>query len=141
VFDFEQPRFMTVQSEFARLAPRGGAVLHAFMQLDPRQPADPHQTRAALEAFVEEAQPGWQALAVERRFLPHLLASSALPLAEQGGMAGRVQHRSQDIDNLYFAGDWVGPQGYLVDAALASARAAAQQLLEVEAPRPALLAA
>jgi phytoene dehydrogenase-like protein len=141
VFDFDQPRFLTVQSEFAKLAPSGGAVLHAFVQQDPRQAADPHQARADLEAFLDEAQPGWQALTVERRFLPHILASAALPLAQQGGLAGRVPHRSQDIDNLFFAGDWVGAQGYLVDASLASARASAQQLLEVEARRPALLAA
>ena len=59
----------------------------------------------------------------------------------RAGMAGRMPHRSQDIDNLFFAGDWVGPQGYLVDASLASARASARQLLEMEAQRPALLAA
>jgi phytoene dehydrogenase-like protein len=141
VFDFDQPRFMTVQSEFAKLAPIGGAVLHAFVQQDPRQPADPHQARADLEAFLDEAQPGWQAMTVERRFLPHILASAALPLAQQGGLAGRLPHRSQDIDNLFFAGDWVGAQGYLVDASLASARASALLLLEVDEVRPALLAA
>jgi phytoene dehydrogenase-like protein len=141
VFDFERPRFMTVQSQFARLAPAGGAVLHAFYQQDPRQPTDPRQARAELEALVDEAQPGWQALTVERRFLPHLQASGALPMARLGGLAGRTKHRSQDIDNLYFAGDWVGPEGYLVDASLASARASARQLLEVEAEAPVLQAA
>jgi phytoene dehydrogenase-like protein len=141
VFDFDQPRFVTVQSEFARLAPHDAAVVHAFVQQDARVPADPHHARAELETFLDQAQPGWQALTVERRFLPHILASTALPLAQQGGLAGRVPHRSQDIDNLFFAGDWVGPRGYLVDASLASARASAQQLLEVEARHPALLAA
>jgi phytoene dehydrogenase-like protein len=128
VFDLDQPCFLTVQSEFARLAPpSGGAVLHAFLQLDPRHQTDPHQVRAQLEAFVDDVQPGWQALAVERRFLPHMLASGALPLASRGGLGGRLQHRSQDLDNVYFAGDWVGPHGYLVDATLASAREAARQ--------------
>jgi phytoene dehydrogenase-like protein len=141
VFDFERPRFMTVQSQFARLAPAGGAVLHAFYQQDARELADPHQALAELEAFVDEAQPGWQSLTVERRFLPHMQASGALPLARLGGLAGRTKHRSQDIDNLYFAGDWVGPQGYLVDASLASARASALQLLELEAEGAALQAA
>jgi phytoene dehydrogenase-like protein len=141
VFDFDRPFFMTVQSRFARLAPTGGAVLHAFVQQDPRQPSDPHEARAELESFVDEVQPGWRALTVERRFLPRILASAALPLARQGGLAGRVPHRSQDVDNLFFAGDWVGPHGYLVDASLASARASAKQVLEDEARGPALLAA
>jgi phytoene dehydrogenase-like protein len=141
VFDFEQPRFLTVQSEYARIAPNGGAVLHAFMQFDPRQPADAQQSRADLEAFVEEAQPGWKAHAVERRYLPHILASGALPLANRGGLAGRMAHRSQDLSNVFFAGDWVGPHGYLVDASLGSARESAHQILRVEAEQPALRAA
>ena len=40
VFDLERPLFVTVQSEFARIAPRGGAVIHAFKQLDSRQTGD-----------------------------------------------------------------------------------------------------
>ncbi|HEY1291644.1 MAG TPA: NAD(P)/FAD-dependent oxidoreductase [Chloroflexota bacterium] len=141
VFDFEQPRFFTVQSEYARIAPSGGAVLHAFMQFDARQPSDAHQARADLEAFVEVAQPGWQAHAVERRYLPHILASGALPLASRGGLAGRMAHRSQDISNVFFAGDWVGPHGYLVDASLGSARESARQILRAEAVQPAQRAA
>jgi phytoene dehydrogenase-like protein len=142
VFDLDQPCFLTAQSEFARLAPpSGGAVLHAFLQLDPRAQADPHQVRAQLEAFVDAVQPGWQTLAVERRFLPHMLASGALPLASRGGLGGRLQHHSQDVDNVYFAGDWVGPHGYLVDATLASAREAARQAAHARTERPTLVAA
>ncbi|MBV9580012.1 MAG: NAD(P)/FAD-dependent oxidoreductase, partial [Chloroflexi bacterium] len=141
VFDLEQPLFMTVQSEFARLAPEAGAVLHAVMQLDPRRPAQPLEARARLEAFVDDVQPGWQALAVERRFLPHLLAVGSLPLATSHGLQGRLPHHSPDVDNLYFAGDWVGPRGYLIDAGLASARESAQQILRGGVLAPVLRAA
>jgi hypothetical protein len=34
------------------------------------------------------------------------------------------------LDNLYLAGDWVGAEGFLVDASMASAQRAAQQMLE-----------
>ncbi len=34
------------------------------------------------------------------------------------------------MDNLYLAGDWVGPEGFLVDASVASARRAAEMALE-----------
>jgi hypothetical protein len=34
------------------------------------------------------------------------------------------------LDNLYLAGDWIGPEGFLVDASVASARRAAQLILE-----------
>jgi hypothetical protein len=34
------------------------------------------------------------------------------------------------LDNLYLAGDWVGPEGFLIDASMASARRAAEVVLE-----------
>jgi phytoene dehydrogenase-like protein len=129
IFDVEQPRFLTAQSEFARVAPDGGAVVHLFVHLDPRQPGEPARQRAAAEALMDEVQPGWRESAVEQRFLPRMLASGALPLASSAGMPGRPAHRCPDVDNVYFAGDWVGPEGYLADAALASARASAQLVL------------
>jgi hypothetical protein len=34
------------------------------------------------------------------------------------------------IVDLYLAGDWVGPEGFLVDASMASARRAARLLID-----------
>ena len=132
VFDLEQPRFMTVQSAFAQVAPAGGAVIHLFKQNDPRLPADPHQDRADLEALLDRFQPGWREVVVDTRFLPRMEATSLLPLASQGGLAGRPSPRSQELRNLFFAGDWVGPRGFQLDASLDSARAAASLILDVQ---------
>ena len=129
VFDLEQPRFMTVQSQFARLAPDGAAVIHAVKQLDPRLPDSSHADRADLDDFMDQVQPGWRDVVVEQRFLPRMLASGSLPLASEGGLAGRPGYRSQQLPNLYFAGDWVGPRGYLIDASLDSARESARLML------------
>jgi phytoene dehydrogenase-like protein len=129
VFDLEEPRFLSVQSMFARVAPEGGAVIHAVKQLDPRAASDPHQDRADLERLLDRLQPGWREAVVERRFLPHMPGTSALPLASSGGLAGRPGYRADDIPNVYFAGDWVGPRGFLVDASLDSAREVAQHIL------------
>jgi phytoene dehydrogenase-like protein len=129
VFDLDQPRFLTAQSEFAQLAPTGSAVVHSLLQLDPRQPENPAAERAALESLMDEVHPTWRSRVVEQRFLPRMLASAGLPLATSGGMAGRPSSRCVELDNVYLAGDWVGPEGYLADAALASARAAAHLLL------------
>jgi hypothetical protein len=63
-----------------------------------------------------------------------MLASCSLPLAARGGMAGRPAHRSDDIPNVYFAGDWVGQRGYLVDASLESARESARLILQGAPP-------
>jgi phytoene dehydrogenase-like protein len=129
VFDLAQPRFLTAQSVFARLAPEGGAVVHVFVHLDPRQAGEPARERAAAETLMDEVQPGWREVVVEQRFLPRMLAVAGLPLASSAGMAGRPSHRCPDLDNVFFAGDWVGPHGFLADAALASARDSARLLL------------
>src|SRR5205814_3015851 len=57
-------------------------------------------------AFLSDFEPGWQEHVATQRFLPGMLASSWLPLAATNGFAGRPPARSQDIDTLYFAGDW-----------------------------------
>ena len=133
VFDLEAPRFITAQSEFARLAPPRGAVVHALHQLDARSAAPAEIERERLEAFLSDFEPGWQEHVATQRFLPRMLASSWLPLAATNGFAGRPPARSQDIDTLYFAGDWVGPRGFLIDATLASARESAQLILRQRA--------
>jgi phytoene dehydrogenase-like protein len=111
------------------LAPDGGAVVHLFMHLDPRQAGDPRLERASLEVLMDEVQPGWREVVVEQRFLPRMLAVGALPLASEGGLTSRPGYRAEELDNVYFAGDWIGPDGYLVDAALASARTSARMIL------------
>jgi phytoene dehydrogenase-like protein len=132
VFHLEQPLFAAAQSQFARLAPDDGCVLHLVKHLDPRRDSNPREDRAQLEQFVDQIQPGWRDVVVEQRFLPRMLVTGALPLARQGGLAGRPSPRSNIASNLYFAGDWIGPRGWLVDASLDSAREVARLILNPE---------
>ncbi|QBD76701.1 NAD(P)/FAD-dependent oxidoreductase [Ktedonosporobacter rubrisoli] len=129
VQDLEHPCFMSAQSFYARIAPQGGALIHAFKQLDPRQTTDPHQDERELEALLDAAQPGWREVVVKRFFLPHIEALGMLPLAKSGGYAGRPGPQLPGMANLYLAGDWIG-EGFGIDASLGSARQAAQLLLE-----------
>ncbi|MEO6889551.1 MAG: NAD(P)/FAD-dependent oxidoreductase [Ktedonobacteraceae bacterium] len=137
-FDLEQPRFLTTQSLFAHVAPAGGALIHAFKQLDPTQPGDPHQDERDLEAWLDQVQPGWRAVLVKRIYLPRIEAVSLLPTAHSGGLAARPGVQIPGVSNLYLAGDWIGNAGYLADASLASARQAAQLLIQngLPAQRP-----
>jgi hypothetical protein len=66
---------------------------------------------------------------VRRVFLPHMEAVCALPLARSGGFAGRPSTQVPGLSNAHLAGDWVGEKGFLVDASMASARAAAYQIM------------
>jgi hypothetical protein len=67
---------------------------------------------------------------VKRQYMPRIEAASALPLAKDGGFVSRPGSQVSGIANLYLAGDWVGPEGFLVDASMASARQVAQLLLQ-----------
>jgi phytoene dehydrogenase-like protein len=89
----------------------------------------------ALEALADAVQPGWRERATMQRFLPRMVAVSAIATAAAGGLAGRP--RVDRGDGLYLAGDWVGPEGWLVDAALSSGADAAAAALGTAGAAPA----
>jgi phytoene dehydrogenase-like protein len=70
-------------------------------------------------------QPGWRDVLVHRRFLPAITVSNALRTPNASRPATETP-----IRGLYIAGDWVGAEGALSDAALSSARVAARAMLE-----------
>jgi phytoene dehydrogenase-like protein len=129
VQDLDRPRFMSAQSVYSRIAPEGAALIISFKQLDPRYPGDPKEDERELEELLDAAQPGWRDVVVRRQYLPRIEAVGALPIATEGGFAGRPDTEVPGIANLYLAGDWVGPEGFLVDASMASARRAARLLM------------
>jgi phytoene dehydrogenase-like protein len=93
------------------------------------------EPRAALEELADTVQPGWRAQTVLERFLPRMVAVSAISTPASGGLAGRP---AIDRGNgLYLAGDWIGPEGWLVDSAIASGAAAAQAAMRGPVPVPA----
>ena len=67
---------------------------------------------------------------VAERFLHRMVVTGGLPLASAGGLPGRPPVQVRGADSLYVAGDWVGPEGMLADAALASGQRAAQLAIE-----------
>jgi phytoene dehydrogenase-like protein len=129
VFGVPRPLYASVHSATARLAPAGGAVLHLARYLGPEPHPAPRDVAAELEAFGDVVQPGWRDEVQQRRLYPSLTVAHSLPLATAGGLAGRPGPALPGAAGLYVAGDWVGQEGLLADASLASARAAAQAIL------------
>jgi len=117
------PHYYSVHSAFAQLTPKGGALIH-LAKYGARDPVADDQ---ALEALLDRMQPGWRDVLVHRRFLPSMTVSNALPTP-----AVPRPSPVTSIRGLYIAGDWVGNEGLLSDAALASARAAAKAILAAE---------
>jgi phytoene dehydrogenase-like protein len=121
----DRPLYFSVHSATARLAPTGGALLHAAMYLGSGPVPDAAQVRQELESFVDRLQPGWRKVALHTRFLPHLCVTHGLPTAASGGLNGRPGPTVPDVPGLFVAGDWVGPSGLLADASIASGQQAA----------------
>jgi hypothetical protein len=97
------PWFMTAQTAYARVAPKGRALICAFKQLDPRHPTDPREDEREFEDLLDAAQLGWRAEVLRRRYLPRIEAVGALPTAARG-FAGRLQTRVPGLWNLYPSG-------------------------------------
>lgn len=124
----DRPLYLSVHSTFAKLAPENGAIIHVAKYLESSPPSDPGSVERELEDLLEQTQPGWRQEVTARRFLPNMVVSNALVTAAEGGTTGRPAPPVPGVRNLYVAGDWVGPEGMLADAALASARRAAELL-------------
>ena len=85
------------------------------------------QPREKLEVMADAVQPGWRERATLQRFLPRMVAVSAIPSPAGGGLGGRPA--VERGEGLYLAGDWLGPEGWLVDAAMSSGAAVAAAAL------------
>jgi phytoene dehydrogenase-like protein len=119
------PYYASMHSGVARLAPEGGALMHAAKYLGTGE-GDPAGDRADIEAFVDQIFPGWRGRVRDARFLPAMVVHHALPQAATGGLAGRPDVAVAGAPGVFVAGDWVDDRGLLLDAALASAEVAAQ---------------
>jgi phytoene dehydrogenase-like protein len=131
----DRPLYFSVHSASARLAPEGAALAHAAMYLGPDTPGDPREVRRELEAWVERLQPGYARGVASRRFVPDFVVAEAMVAAQDGGLRGRPAVEVEDAPGVFVAGDWVGVEGQLADASLASARTAAARILETVASR------
>jgi len=60
-----------------------------------------------------------------------MVVAGTMPRAVSGGLAGRpsIGALTPELPGVFVAGDWVGPEGLLADAALASGHAAGRAAL------------
>jgi hypothetical protein len=65
-------------------------------------------------------------ITLTERYLHDMTVAHGMPMASRGGLGGRPRVDALGSHGLLLAGDWVGPDGLLADASLASARDAGQ---------------
>ena len=87
----------------------------------------PKEDEQELEDLLDLLQPGWRQVVVKKRPLPSMVVSNALVTAANGGLSERPDLKIED--SLYIVGDWVGKEGLLSNASIASAKHAAQLIL------------
>jgi len=123
----DRPLYFSVHSAYAKLAPKDGALIHVAKYLGTSIQPKPREDQPELEEFLDLLQSGWRQVLVKKRPLPNMVVSNALVTAADGGLGGRPD--TKIADNLYIVGDWVGKEGIVSNASVASAKRASQQIL------------
>jgi phytoene dehydrogenase-like protein len=124
----DDPVYVTTQAPPARQAPAGQAVVAAVRYGATK--AD--QDRPLLERYLAEAGVAPSDV-VTSRFLARLTVAGAAPVATAGGLPARPPVTASGTPGVFIAGDWVGPDGLIGDAALASGHAAGLSALRTAA--------
>jgi hypothetical protein len=118
----DAPLYFSVHSLYARgLVPEGGVLVQIAKYLDRNSSA----TRDELEGLADIAMPGWRDEVVVSRLLPEMTVVHAIPEARRE----RPDVDALKMPGVMIAGDWVGPQGMLADAGVASGLKAARALV------------
>jgi phytoene dehydrogenase-like protein len=119
----DEPVYGSTHAPPADLAPPGHSVVHLMRY----QPADDDRTPAQQRACLDELATRMgisPAAVVQERFLARMVVTGSLPDAATRGLAGRPPVMLAEHDGVLVAGDWVGPEGLLLDAVASSAVAA-----------------
>jgi phytoene dehydrogenase-like protein len=123
----DRPLYFSVHSAYTKLAPKGGALIHVAKYLGTSIEPKPREDEPELEELLDLMQPRWRQVLVKKRPLPSMVVSNALVTAADGGLGGRPD--TKIAENLYIVGDWVGKEGLLSNASVASAKRVSQLIL------------
>ena len=119
----DEPLYLSVHSEWVKVAPPGGALVHVAKYLGASE-SDAVRDRAQLERFAELLMPGWREQVHYARFLPEMVVTHSVT-----GLMPRPDVDAPGVEGVRIAGDWVGSEGMLADTAVASGLRAARSLL------------
>lgn len=128
VLGIDEPIYLSVQSDVARVAPPGGASINVGRYLRPGEEDGDH--RPSIERFLDVVQPGWQDHVIDARYVPRSMVCGDHARAATRGTLDRPGIAVAGVDGLAMAGDWVGPAGMLADAAIMSGHAAASAIMD-----------
>jgi phytoene dehydrogenase-like protein len=128
LFSTDAPLYFSTHMPPARLGPAGATVVHLAKYLAPGEAPSPEVGARELwdHARTAGVAPGSTSV-LASRYLHAMTVTYGIPLARCGGFPGRPPVAVDGRPGIFLAGDWVGSEGMLLDAAMASARHAAAQ--------------
>lgn len=135
VLGVDEPLLGVTQSPPARQAPGGHAVVQCLRYGATETDAD----RLVLDGHIGRLGVRAEDV-VASRFLARMTVAGAQPRATTGGLAGRPSVSASGQRGMWVAGDWVGNEGLLADASLASGQRAARRALAALERSPATVA-
>ena len=115
----DEPLYFSVHSASARLADDSRQVVHAARYLDGSEDED---VLPSIERYLDRLQPGWREQVLARRHLPNIAVHHGFPAID------RPRPSTSLAAGLFLAGDWVGEEGMLADAAMASGARVAKEI-------------
>ncbi|MNJ55501.1 hypothetical protein D3C77_509950 [compost metagenome] len=125
----DQPLYFSKHSGAVRLSDNGAHVLHVMRYNDNEAARDGKSDESELAGLLDLLEPGWNREVVAIRFSPNVLVAHDSRTIRHCGAGPAPSPVVPEVQGLYVAGDWVGSEGRLADAGMASAKQAAQEVL------------
>ncbi|MBW8348779.1 FAD-dependent oxidoreductase [Bacillus sp. IITD106] len=125
----DQSLFFTNQSRAAKLSDDGTVVVSLAKYHDPLEEINVYADKQQLESVMDMLHSGWRKEVVVQQFLPKLTVSYDFPHLKRKENPGPS---IPEMKGLYIAGDWAGHEEVLADAAVASGKRAAREILKAK---------
>ncbi|MBS4220977.1 NAD(P)/FAD-dependent oxidoreductase [Bacillus sp. FJAT-49711] len=126
----DEPLYFSNHSVSVKLSDNGAHIFHLMKYNGNERAHDETAEEKQLTNLLDLLQPGWEQDVVAARFSANVFVAHDSRTIHNGGTAPAPGPNVPEISGLYIAGDWVGPEGRLADAALASAKSAAQEAIK-----------
>ncbi|SDY02381.1 Phytoene dehydrogenase-related protein [Evansella caseinilytica] len=130
--DIDHALYFSNHSKAARLTHNPDEqVIHVMQYLAPGQTAEPAELQTTLENFLEKNQPGWKRHITTQRFLPNLTVSWRLPTVGSEDLLEKTL-RDRNDSGFILAGEWTTNKHLLAEAALYTAKKAANNIISAK---------
>ncbi|MGN7387016.1 phytoene desaturase family protein [Sporosarcina sp. SAFN-015] len=122
----DQALFFTNQSRAAKLSEDGTLVVSLTKYHNPMEEINVNEDKQQLESVMDLLHPGWRKEVVVQQFLPKLTVTYDFPHVKRRENPGPS---IPEMKGIFIAGDWAGHEEVLADAAVASGKRAALEIL------------